>query len=43
MLSRDLVVTGAFADTAHDPALVSLGVHPLRGFSDPVEVFGLAR
>lgn len=42
VLGRDLVVTGAFAEAAHDRALVSLGVHPLRGFSDPVEVFGVA-
>lgn len=38
-LGRDLVVTGTFAAAAHDPSLVSLGVHELRGFSDPIEVF----
>jgi adenylate cyclase len=38
-LGRDLVVSGAFAEAARDPSLVSLGLHDLRGFSEAVEVF----
>jgi adenylate cyclase len=43
VLGRNLVVTADFAALARRHDLVSLGVHPLRGFSEPVEVFGLAR
>ncbi|MBM3524201.1 MAG: adenylate/guanylate cyclase domain-containing protein, partial [Alphaproteobacteria bacterium] len=40
-LERDFVATGDYAAIARRGDLVSLGVHPLRGFSEPVEVFGL--
>jgi len=41
VLSRDLVVTGDFAAASGRRDLDSLGVHPLRGFNEPIEVFGL--
>ena len=40
-LGRDLVVTGDFVAAARRRDFDSLGVHPLRGFSEPIEVFGL--
>lgn len=43
VLGRDLVVTGDYAVTSRRDDLVSLGMHSLRGFSEPIEVFGLDR
>ena len=40
-LDRSLLLSDAFA-RLHGPGLVSLGVHPLRGLDEPVEVFALA-
>lgn len=40
-LERDFVATGDYAAIARRSDLVSLGVHPLRGFTEPIEVFGL--
>jgi len=37
---RPLVVSQAFAAACPRP-LVSLGFHPVRGLSEPEEVFGL--
>ena len=39
-LDRPLLLSDAFA-RLHGPGLVSLGVHPLRGLSEPVEAFGV--
>ncbi|MBL8698627.1 MAG: adenylate/guanylate cyclase domain-containing protein [Alphaproteobacteria bacterium] len=43
VLDRDLVVTGEYATVSRRTGLLSLGVHPLRGFSEPIEVFAPPR
>lgn len=40
-LDRRLLLSDAFA-RLHSAGLVSLGVHPLRGMSEPIEVFTIA-
>mgnify|MGYP000680689691 CR=1 FL=1 len=40
-LERPILLSGGIAQAAHVP-LVSLGRHPMRGLSEPQEVFALA-
>jgi adenylate cyclase len=39
---RTALFSSAFADTVGSPSLRSLGMHPLRGLGEPLEVFGFA-
>ena len=39
-LDRRLLVSDDFARACKQP-LISLGFHPVRGFSEPAEIFGL--